>query len=48
MNRSDPYERESAFIYECLDCSTHVRSEATVTDCPECGGSVRNIGVPRE
>jgi hypothetical protein len=40
----DPADRASR--YECLDCRTHVE-DPDGRIC-ECGGYLKNIGVPRE
>lgn len=34
--------------YECLACGGRTVSEERVTTCSECGGELRNIGLPRE
>lgn len=39
--QGDPY-------YECIDCGRRVRGDVTSRLCSECGGYLRNIGVPRQ
>lgn len=34
--------------YECHDCPHRVSASGFPVSCPECGGAMRNIGVPRE
>lgn len=46
MVRTDPYTPTRAY-YECTDCKYRV-NEKVSGPCPECGGVVRNIAVPRE
>jgi rRNA maturation endonuclease Nob1 len=48
MNRNDPYTPPGAYIYECQGCGGRVESESRLGKCPDCGGTVRNIAVPRE
>jgi Zn finger protein HypA/HybF involved in hydrogenase expression len=48
MVREDPYPRSTARRYECRSCLSVVVAEERVTDCPECGGRVKNVSVPRE
>ncbi|SNR51093.1 rubrerythrin-like domain-containing protein [Halorubrum vacuolatum] len=43
----DPYSPSTGY-YECRLCSFRLRSDDRVERCPECGGAVRNIAVPRE
>lgn len=47
MVRTDTYEPSTA-TYECTNCLHRERSDAFPGTCPECGGAVRNIAVPRE
>ena len=39
---------EPPYVYECVDCSSRVTAEHGPEQCPECGGSLRNISVARE
>ena len=48
MNRSDPYKLTGTYIYECVVCNERIESTERVGKCPECGGTVQNIAVPRE
>lgn len=48
MPRSDPYERTPPYIYECADCDHRVEAEHQPGECPECGGEMKDISVPRE
>lgn len=34
--------------YECLACMQRIVSEDSYGACPNCGGRLRNIAVPRE
>lgn len=34
--------------YECFDCGARTTADSQLVECPECGGDVRNISVPRE
>jgi Zn finger protein HypA/HybF involved in hydrogenase expression len=43
----DPYTPEVS-TYECQTCSHRVTVEGHQGACPECGGTVKNIAVPRE
>lgn len=47
MNRTDPYT-PGRYYYECRDCLQRIVVDEALTDCPDCGGRVRNIAVPRE
>jgi hypothetical protein len=47
MVRTDSYESSGA-TYECNDCLHRQPTDEFPGDCPECGGEVRNIAVPRE
>ncbi|WP_276260967.1 rubrerythrin-like domain-containing protein [Haloglomus litoreum] len=44
---TDPYTA-SETTYECYDCSGRVVVDGHQGACPDCGGNVRNISVPRE
>lgn len=48
MTIEDPYTPTGAYIYECRDCLTRIRSSTVIRECPECGGTVQNIAVARE
>jgi Zn finger protein HypA/HybF involved in hydrogenase expression len=43
----DPYDPEVS-LYECYDCGHHKKSTVHLAICSECGGSMKNIAVPRE
>ncbi|WP_132060385.1 rubrerythrin-like domain-containing protein [Halorussus amylolyticus] len=47
MVRTDSHEPTRA-TYECSDCLHRERTEGFPGLCPECGGAMRNIAVPRE
>jgi rubrerythrin len=48
MVYTDPYEPDRGY-YECPSCGTRTTSDAPIASCPDdCGGSVRNLAVPRE
>jgi predicted transcriptional regulator len=34
--------------FECIDCGHRLSADVRPEDCPECGGQLRNISVPRE
>lgn len=34
-------------LYECFDCGDRTESPNTPT-CTSCGGTLRNLGVPRD
>lgn len=43
----DPYDGPTD-TYECVACRNRVTDDEGVVSCPECGGRVRNLSVPRE
>ena len=43
----DDYRPREGY-YECVACGTRVVSDDHLPSCPDCGGDVRNIAVPRE
>jgi len=43
----DPYTPERSY-YECRGCGSRQSATRMPESCPECGGFVRNIAVPRE
>lgn len=43
----DPFTTD-AYRYECPGCGARTRADQPLGSCPDCGGSVRNIAVPRE
>jgi Zn finger protein HypA/HybF involved in hydrogenase expression len=47
MLSSDPYTAEKS-RYECVECLHRVTTDDTVGACPECGGRMKNVAVPRE
>ncbi|PSP75195.1 hypothetical protein BRC86_04095 [Halobacteriales archaeon QS_3_64_16] len=44
MVRSDPYTADEG-EYECIDCGYRAGEGGR---CPDCGGDLKNISVPRE
>ena len=48
MNRSDPYDPPGEYLYECWECGERVWTEEPTGTCGECGGTVKNLAVPRE
>lgn len=44
----DPHEPEPPFIYECGNCGYRMEAEHQPETCPECGGVMMDISVPRE
>lgn len=48
MPQEDPaYDPDTVHEYECLNCGTVVRA-ADATECPNCGGTLRNRALPME
>ncbi len=47
MHDRDPYTPTGSY-YECLDCQYRTRGADHLANCPECGGTVRNLAVARE
>ena len=47
MHKEDPYTPEKS-RYECVDCLNRVTTDGTVWTCPDCGGRMKNVAVPRE
>ncbi|WP_143920340.1 rubrerythrin-like domain-containing protein [Halorhabdus utahensis] len=47
MVRSDPYT-PSTYRLECRSCLTVLRRDDRIGQCPECGGRLRNLAIPRE
>jgi len=47
MPKGDPYTPEKS-RYECVECLNRVTTDDTVGTCPECGGRMKNVAVPRE
>lgn len=47
MVRTDSYESDGA-TYECHDCLSRHQTDDFPGECPDCGGKLRNIAVPRE
>lgn len=47
MVRSDPYT-PSTYRFECRSCLTVLPTDERLSDCPECGGPLRNVAIPRE
>ncbi len=48
MNRSDPYDPPSGYLYECQECGARTWTEERLGTCRECDGVVKNLAVPRE
>ncbi|WP_136689430.1 rubrerythrin-like domain-containing protein [Halorhabdus amylolytica] len=48
MVRSDPYPRSTPRRFECRSCLEVVVTDERVATCPECGGRMKNVSVPRE
>ncbi|WP_435064603.1 rubrerythrin-like domain-containing protein [Halobaculum sp. EA56] len=46
--RADPYQADTVRVFECRRCSTRVEAEHSVGKCPDCGGDLQDISVPRE
>lgn len=47
MVRRDPYTPEQK-QFECRECTYRVVQESHQPRCPNCGGDMQNIAVPRE
>lgn len=47
MVREESYEADGG-TYECNGCRHRERADSYPGTCPECGGEMRNIAVPRE
>jgi rRNA maturation endonuclease Nob1 len=45
-NRLDPYTPGEP-LYECMDCGNR-SAGGTGGTCEDCGGTLKNIAVPRE
>lgn len=48
MPRDTGYDEETPFTYECVDCGHRIEADERPGECPECGGEMQNISVPRE
>nr|WP_226908714.1 rubrerythrin-like domain-containing protein [Haloferax massiliensis] len=46
--RRNPRALAQRGCQECRSCRTRTVSETHLSECPDCGGSVRNIAVARE
>lgn len=47
-NESDSSDREPPNTYECGSCGHRLEAESHPQNCPECGGAMQDISVPRE
>lgn len=43
----DPYSPDGGY-FECTDCGTRTNTDERLSSCPDCGGEVQNLAVPRE
>jgi CBS domain-containing protein len=43
-----PASADPPYVYECADCGNRLTGEHGPDECPECGGTLRNISVARE
>jgi rubrerythrin len=48
MSERDPYDPEPPYTYECLECGNRIEADSRPESCPNCGGTMRDISVPRE
>ena len=48
MNRNDPFDPPEEYLYECLECGARTWTEDRIGRCGDCGGTVKNLAVPRE
>ncbi len=46
--RPDPYHTGTVRVFECRECSARIEAEHSPGPCPECGGDLQDISVPRE
>jgi len=47
MTLHDPHSSDEPY-YECLDCGVRYTTDEHGRLCPECGGYLKNIAVPRQ
>lgn len=45
---ADPYDPEPPFVYECAACGHRLEADHQPETCPECAGTMVDLGVPRE
>lgn len=48
MVRTDPYPRSEQHRFECRECFERIVTDDRVTACPDCGGRVETVSIPRE
>ena len=48
MHIPDPYHPEPPYVYECTACAIRLRAEHQPAFCPDCGGQMADLSVPRE
>jgi len=48
MHVPDPYSPEPPYVYECAACATRLSADHHPEFCPDCGGQMTDISVPRE
>ncbi|XVH31358.1 rubrerythrin-like domain-containing protein [Haloferacaceae archaeon DSL9] len=50
VRRNVPEKRRATDggYYECYECGYREVSDSHLRSCPECGGEIHNISVPRE
>jgi Zn finger protein HypA/HybF involved in hydrogenase expression len=47
MTFSDPYTPTDVRHFECRECSHRHVATSSLLGCPDCGGPVTNLSVPR-
>lgn len=48
MGHPTPSDRDDA-TFECVDCGHRVEAaDERPSSCPECGGNLQNVSVPRD
>ena len=48
LSKDDSDRGGSVNTYECEECGNRTEAKRSPGDCPGCGGSFRNISIPRE
>jgi Zn finger protein HypA/HybF involved in hydrogenase expression len=47
MTFSDPFTPTDVKHFECQDCGHRHQARDSLMGCPDCGGFVQNLSVPR-
>ncbi|WP_227380036.1 rubrerythrin-like domain-containing protein [Haladaptatus halobius] len=48
MTECDPVDEEPPYTHERQDCGHRVEADDQPGGCPNCGGQMQNISLPRE